>query len=253
MSALAREIIRGIVECSIYLFVCAWCYIPIYMFDCCIEPFLLEYHLLKWLKIILLGIFIIVYTLVVVKLIMFFYNKIKRTGEGCKVEEDGKEFENTVPYALENVMINKVNDTKMTDLIKRLSMKYQDVDSIYFNNGDEKSNEKIRKAIHYYAYNVNPQEVIVCFDDTVFGKANQGFLLTDSGLYIKYSNQSLNIIPWGKITGISFRSSRINDSIDIVVESIVVNICAEYVLKKDTMKIMKIIMEVFDDYQKSNK
>ena len=56
MRALAREVIRGMVECSIYLFIFAWCYIPIYMFDCCIEPFLLEYHLLKWLKIILLGI-----------------------------------------------------------------------------------------------------------------------------------------------------------------------------------------------------
>lgn len=96
--------------------------------------------------------------------------------------------------------------------------------------------------------------MIVCFDDTMFGKADQGFLLTDSGIYIKYSDNPVSIIPWDKVTGINFRNGRFNDSIDIIViESIFVNISAESVIKKDTQQIMEIIKDVFNYYQKSNK
>ena len=260
MSGIGARIAQMIFECSIFIFVIAWCIIPLYIYDLFIDPFLLAYHLLKWQRVILLGAFIILYTLVIVKLIVFLYRKMQKDGKESKKNikrkkgKKNKESEETTRQTLDNVSINKVNDDSMTGFIRNLSMKYKDVNSIYFNNGDDKSNKKIAKAIHYYACNVNPQDVIVCFDDTMFGKADQGFLLTDSGLHIKYSDNPVSIIPWDKVTGINFRNGRFNDSIDIIViESIFVNISAESVIKKDTQQIMEIIKDVFNYYQKSNK
>ncbi|MFD2262808.1 hypothetical protein ACFSM5_07900 [Lacibacterium aquatile] len=45
---------------------------------------------------------------------------------------------------------------------------------------------KLQKAIAHYANSVDPDRVCFLFDDTVFGSAKDGFLITDSGFY--YNN-----------------------------------------------------------------
>lgn len=255
MRSFMRDILICIIQYSVYLFLFAWCYVPIYIYEHFIDQFLLEYHLIDWQQFALVIIFIIIYTVVIVKIIKFLYKKR---------HVPGGDSEAAVSYAFKKGRINKKNkktkklkeinldnELKRISFIRNLSKKYKDVDSIYFNNGDEKSNKKIAKAIYYYAHDVKPRDVIVCFDDTMLGKSNQGFLLTNIGVYIKDSSNPLNILPWDKITEISFRGGNFNDSIDItVIGSIVVNICAETVIKKETQKIMEIILDVFNYYKK---
>lgn len=252
-----KYIAQGIFDIFFNLFILAWCYVPIYIYTHFIDRFLLEYHSNYWIKIALVVFFIIIYTVVIVKIIKFLYKKR---------HVPGGDSEAAVSYAFKKGRINKNkknrktkklkeinldNELKRISFIRNLSKKYKDVDSIYFNNGDEKSNKKIAKAIYYYAHDVKPRDVIVCFDDTMLGKSNQGFLLTNIGVYIKDSSNPLNILPWDKITEISFRGGNFNDSIAItVIGSIVVNICAETVIKKETQKIMEIILDVFNYYKK---
>lgn len=148
MSGIGARIAQMIFECSIFIFVIAWCIIPLYIYDLFIDPFLLAHHLLKWQRVILLGTFIILYTLVIVKLIVFLYRKMQKDGKESKKNikrkkgKKNKKSEETTRQTLDNVSINKVNDDSMTGFIRNLSMKYKDVNSIYFNNGDDKANKK---------------------------------------------------------------------------------------------------------------
>ena len=84
MRGIGARIAQVIFECSIYIFAIAWCIIPVYIFYRFIDPFLLDYHLLKWQRWILLGAFVILYTLVVVKLIVLLYKKIQKAGKESK-------------------------------------------------------------------------------------------------------------------------------------------------------------------------
>ena len=84
MSGIGARIAQCIFECSICILVIVWCAIPICIYDLFIDPFLLAHHLLKWQRVILLGAFIILYTLVVVKLIVFLCRKMKKTDKENK-------------------------------------------------------------------------------------------------------------------------------------------------------------------------
>lgn len=56
---------------------------------------------------------------------------------------------------------------------------------------DSKSQKKFMKAISAYARLVPHEIPILCFDDTVFGSAENGFLVTTHGIHIHNHNETL--------------------------------------------------------------
>lgn len=63
------------------------------------------------------------------------------------------------------------------------------------------SEKKLQNAIKEYAPNVTPERVLFLYDDTVFGSAKDGFLVTDSAFYFKSGPHSLTI-RFNDVTGL---------------------------------------------------
>lgn len=63
--------------------------------------------------------------------------------------------------------------------------------SLYFL--DRIPKDKIKNAIEAYAENVDPEKVIFLYDSTFWGSAKRGFLITESGFYLKTPEQNLRI------------------------------------------------------------
>lgn len=64
--------------------------------------------------------------------------------------------------------------------------------------------KKLTNAIAKYASNVDSSRVVFLYDDTVFGSAKDGFLITDSALYYhyigtRYEIRFNNIVSWNQI------------------------------------------------------
>lgn len=63
--------------------------------------------------------------------------------------------------------------------------------------------KKLEAAIASYAPGVSPDEVIVLLDDTVFGGAKEGLLVTNDGIYCKQKFESRRHLPFKAITGVA--------------------------------------------------
>ncbi len=61
---------------------------------------------------------------------------------------------------------------------------------------------KLRAAIDSYAWEVKPGNVLVLVDDTLFGGAKEGVLVTDDAIYAKQKFEEPKRIPFSKITKI---------------------------------------------------
>ena len=61
---------------------------------------------------------------------------------------------------------------------------------------------KLRAAIDSYAWEVKPGNVLVLVDDTLFGGAKEGVLVTDDAIYAKQKFEEPKRIPLSKITKI---------------------------------------------------
>lgn len=86
--------------------------------------------------------------------------------------------------------------------------------------------KKLNNAIKKYASSVDPTRVIFLYDDTVFGSATDGFLITDSALYYhyigtKYEIRFNNIVSWNHFTEevVSGKNTKTIDSISILYEN----------------------------------
>ena len=53
--------------------------------------------------------------------------------------------------------------------------------------------DKLKNALETYAETVDPKKVIFLYDSTFWGSAQRGFLITESGFYLKTPEQSLTI------------------------------------------------------------
>ena len=73
----------------------------------------------------------------------------------------------------------------LDDMVLQLSNVYQNLPCVYFAGASEKGNNKIRNAIKSYALQAQNEYVIFVFDSTVFGSAEEGFLVTDMAIYGK--------------------------------------------------------------------
>lgn len=63
--------------------------------------------------------------------------------------------------------------------------------------------KKLEAAIASYAPGVSPDEVIVLLDDTVFGGAKEGLLVTNDGIYCKQKFESRRHLPFKAITQVA--------------------------------------------------
>lgn len=88
---------------------------------------------------------------------------------------------------LDNIVKAARKRVHITDYVDYLKS-FGTFDNVYFNENKEKSQKKIQGAIKGYAKLSSNEIPIVCFDDTVFGAADEGFLMTNKFLYAKSRN-----------------------------------------------------------------
>lgn len=62
---------------------------------------------------------------------------------------------------------------------------YGDVRCLYFNDATQKSLKKVKGAMYSYAREARKENVLFCYDETFFGSAEIGFLVTDRRIYSK--------------------------------------------------------------------
>ncbi len=89
---------------------------------------------------------------------------------------------------------------------------YRSVSNLYFYGHSEKGQRKISNAIRSYAFGVEKSDIIFCYDDTVFGGAEDGFLVTTKDVYVHNFTEDAAHISLAKITNIQteFNSASTN-------------------------------------------
>lgn len=80
-------------------------------------------------------------------------------------------------------------------------------DIIFF--GDAKFNKKISNASRAYAKMTSVETPVCLFDDTVFGSAKEGFVLTTRNLFIRVVLGTSATIPLDSITGVKVKGSQV--------------------------------------------
>ena len=99
-----------------------------------------------------------------------------------------------VPYRkikLDELTMADCNEMSRKFLRKLYETGADGVKKLYFCSlQDSKSQKKFMKAINAYAKLVPHEIPILCFDDTVFGGAEDGFLVTTHGIHIHNQNET---------------------------------------------------------------
>lgn len=75
--------------------------------------------------------------------------------------------------------------------------------------------KKSQGAISAYAQAVTPDQILVLVDDTVFGSATDGFLLTQDAVYARNMGENPRKLPLVDIETVAFNSGRLGRSISI--------------------------------------
>ena len=100
---------------------------------------------------------------------------------------------NIVPSKIENQPVNPKQDDNTTfnmqDYLISLDKDYGYLDNVYFNLQREKNQRKISAARKAYASSAGDENIIFVFDDTLFGAADEGFLVTDRKIYVRNSDE----------------------------------------------------------------
>ena len=99
---------------------------------------------------------------------------------------------------------------KLQNFIDCLSQTYQ-IPCLYFANQNEKGNGKIINAIKAYAQESENELIICVFDDTLFGGADDGVLISNEALYVHNAFDSGRIrIPLADIASFRIESKNKN-------------------------------------------
>lgn len=69
--------------------------------------------------------------------------------------------------------------------------------------------KKLQSAVNAYGKGVSPDDVIILVDDTGFGSAKDGILITDKSIYIKIFTESLRAFEWQVVESISIEKRTI--------------------------------------------
>lgn len=124
------------------------------------------------------------------------------------------------------------------------------INDLYFNTNAEKDQKKIGKAIAAYAPNVhnNEEYVILCVDDTVFGAADDGCLVTDKNIYVhNKGEENIQIMPWIEVVNTCVAEGFFNDSIKVNGVSHIIKIDLNSFDKKTTYIFLNILQEIWKD------
>lgn len=102
------------------------------------------------------------------------------------------------------------SDCNLQAYIRSLNEKYGALQKVYFNVEDEKSRTKIQAAQKAYASDAKKENVIFVFDDTVFGAADDGFLVTDKNIYVHNMDEAFFKISLAEINSCSIKKTLFN-------------------------------------------
>lgn len=105
---------------------------------------------------------------------------------------------------------DSVPDFNLQEYIRSLGDKYGDLQKVYFNVEDAKSKTKIQAAQRAYAGDAKKENVIFVFDDTVFGAADDGFLVTDKNIYVHNMDEAALKISLAEINSCSIKKTLFN-------------------------------------------
>ncbi len=107
--------------------------------------------------------------------------------------------------------------------------------------------KKLKRAINKYAQNVDPEKVFLLLDNTVFGTAKEGFLLTDTAIHWRDDKNS-GSIPLAEIESSSFKESHsIFEYAYLVINEIEIGINGGSVGQRN--EIAKCMLKIFEEYR----
>lgn len=116
---------------------------------------------------------------------------------------------------------NEIDDDTFKEKLIGWNEKYGGLRKMYFAGMSSKAKRKIDSAIEEYARTARLERVIFVFDDTVFGGAEDGFLVTDKKIYIHNKFKEATSISLKSITELTAREEEhsseilLNDGISI--------------------------------------
>lgn len=95
--------------------------------------------------------------------------------------------------------------------------------------------KKLQSAVNAYGNGLSPEDVIILVDDTAFGSAKDGILITDKSIYIKIFTESLRAYEWEVV-----------ESVDIEKRTIYINGAASGKLVQATEKDLGFLFDSID-------
>ena len=122
-------------------------------------------------------------------------------------------------------MQNKTeNNVDLESYIIALKQIYGNLTKVYFKGQGDKAKQKISAAIASYAHDFYDETAIFVFDDTLFGSAKDGFLVTNKTIYIHNQfDDKEYVMPLPKIKSFSLKKGSsqelwINEEIKIILK-----------------------------------
>ena len=127
---------------------------------------------------------------------------------------------NTAPDANQTDIKSKpINGyEEILDFREELFQEFGDIRCVYFADKTEKGNTKIQKAINAYAKDASQETVFFVFDNTIFGWADEGFLVTNEAVYVRNITEEPFRIPLEQIQTLNNEDKNIliNDEFKIL-------------------------------------
>lgn len=98
-------------------------------------------------------------------------------------------------------------------IMQELADKYYFESHLYFPTNESKNKRKFAGAMDSYAKLVEGEYWMLCLDDTLFGDASDGFLLTNRGIHIHNTSEDYVFIPYTSMGDVSFDSGKLTSNI----------------------------------------
>lgn len=136
------------------------------------------------------------------------------------------------------------NGAALKAYIRSLAEDYDVLPKIYFNGHGNKSLSKINGAQKSYATGAVNETTIFVFDDTAFGAADDGFLVTDKKIYVHNMDEEPFVISHGEVNSFSVKKQFLNRRI-VVNGSREINLTS---YSQDEAEVMIDLLEEIKEY-----
>ena len=110
---------------------------------------------------------------------------------------------------------NNNGASELKEYIRSLAEDYDVLPKIYFSGHGNKSLVKINGAQKSYATGAVNETTIFVFDDTAFGAADDGFLVTDKKIYVHNMDEEPFVISHGEVNSFAVKKQFLNRRIVI--------------------------------------